>query len=60
MDSQVGRIWKLKHGKKHSLGESFFWVLGELWGEIFFGSSKKRNLSGGSFRKAKNKEKKTA
>jgi len=33
---------------------------GALGRDFFFGSSEKRNLSGGSFRKGKNKEKKTA
>lgn len=57
VDSQVGRIWKLKHEKKTFLGESW---LGEFLGESCWIDLKKKNLSGGNFGEGKNKEKKTA
>jgi hypothetical protein len=58
VDSQVGRIWKLKHEKKTFLrGELVGRVLGR---ELLDRSEKKKNLSGGNFGEGKNKEKKTA
>ena len=49
---KLAEFGNLSMKRKHSLGGEFL-VLGELWGESFFGRSEKRNLSGGSFRKGK-------
>lgn len=58
MDSQVGRIWKLKHQKKTFFRESW---LESSWGENFWIDLEKESKWGKILEKGKkNKEKKIA